>query len=103
MRPAAATNASVLIMASLSGGPSHGWAIMNDILAMCGVRLGPGTLYAAISDLEARGLIEALATEGRRRPYRLTDPGQAALLAQLQVLQGVVTACADRLDRKAPS
>jgi len=43
------------------------------------VRLGPGTLYGAISRLEERGLIEALGTEGRTRPYRLTPAGRAQL------------------------
>ena len=32
-----------------------------DILRVAEGRLGPGTLYGAISRLEARGLIEALA------------------------------------------
>lgn len=37
--------------------------------------LGPGTLYGAITRLERRGLIEPLAGEDRRRPYRITSEG----------------------------
>ena len=51
---------------------------MLDIADFAGVRLGPGTLYGAISRLESEGLIEAIAPEGRRRPYRLTDRGRSA-------------------------
>src|SRR5215467_11811459 len=40
---------SLLILASLAGGPKHGYAMMEDIEAMSGVRLGPGTLYGALA------------------------------------------------------
>ena len=45
--------------------------------------LRPGTLYGALSRLEGMGLIESLEGDGRRRPYRLTDPGATALDVQL--------------------
>jgi DNA-binding PadR family transcriptional regulator len=75
------SNPSLLILASLAGGEKHGYAMMEDILAMTGVRLGAGTLYGAITRLEQTGLIEALPADERRRPYRLTAHG-ARLLRQ---------------------
>jgi hypothetical protein len=51
----------VLILTSLADGEKHGYALLQDIEAFAGVRLGPGTLYGAISRLEERGLIEAAA------------------------------------------
>ena len=78
---------SLLILASLAAGPKHGYAMIEDIEQMGGVRLGPGTLYGALARLEARGFIEALAAEDRRRPYRLTALGAAALREQLVTLQ----------------
>src|SRR5690349_7615474 len=78
---------SLLILASLAAGPKHGYAMIEDIEQMGGVRLGPGTLYGALARLEARGFIEALAAEDRRRPYRLTVLGAAALREQLVTLQ----------------
>jgi DNA-binding PadR family transcriptional regulator len=48
-----------------------------------GVRLAPGTLYEALARLESQGLIEALESEDRRRPYRLTAAGATALGAHL--------------------
>ena len=80
----------LLILTSLAGGPKHGYALLLDIEAFAGVRLGPGTLYGAIGRLEERGLIEPLDTEGRARPYRLTAAGSAALEAALGELRAVV-------------
>jgi DNA-binding PadR family transcriptional regulator len=81
---------SLLIMASLAAGSKHGYAMMEDIEAFAHVRLGPGTLYGALARLEQRGWIEPLPTQDRRRPYRLTVAGAAALREQLVSLDQVV-------------
>jgi DNA-binding PadR family transcriptional regulator len=77
----------LLILVSLSGGSKHGYAIMDDIESLRGVRLGPGTLYGALTRLEKRGLIEALEAADRRRPYRLTPLGATVLREQLTTLE----------------
>lgn len=69
------SNPSLLILASLAGGEKHGYAMMEDIQVMTGVRLGAGTLYGAITRLEQGGLIKSLPADDRRRPYRLTAEG----------------------------
>ncbi len=69
----------LLILTSLAGGPKHGHALAKDVQLFAGVTLGPGTLYGAITRLEERGLIEPLDTQDRRRPYRITGAGTAAL------------------------
>jgi DNA-binding PadR family transcriptional regulator len=71
--------AAALILSSLADGPKHGYALTKDVEAFADVRLAPGTLYEALTRLEAQGLIEALPSEDRRRPYRLTAAGAAAL------------------------
>jgi DNA-binding PadR family transcriptional regulator len=80
----------VLILTSLASGPKHGHALLLDIEGFAGVRLGPGTLYGAISRLEERGLIEPLAAEGRTRPYRMTAAGSAALASTLEAWRSIV-------------
>jgi DNA-binding PadR family transcriptional regulator len=70
-------------MASLADGAKHGYAITRDVKAMAGVSLGPGTLYGALARLEERGLIEPLASDDRRRPYRLTGAGADLLREHL--------------------
>jgi len=81
----------LLLLISLSSGPKHGHAMLLDVANFAGVRLGPGTLYGALSRLEEDGLVEALPLEGRRRPYRLTDAGLAALRGRLTGLNAAVS------------
>jgi DNA-binding PadR family transcriptional regulator len=88
---------AVLIMASLAGGPRHGYAMMQDIEEFGGVHLEPGTLYGALARLEARGWIEALPAEARRRPYRLTALGTGALSDELRRLERVAVTGLQRL------
>ncbi|MGK2849307.1 MAG: PadR family transcriptional regulator [Candidatus Limnocylindrales bacterium] len=88
---------SLYILVSLSDGPKHGYAIMTDVEAITGSPMGPGTLYGALARLEKRGLIEALAPEDRRRPYRLTGIGEATVRAQLERLSGFARTGLDRL------
>ena len=49
--------------------------------------LGPGTLYAALSRLEKQGFVEALPEDDRRRPYRITAAGRAALQERLVTMR----------------
>jgi DNA-binding PadR family transcriptional regulator len=90
---------SLLILVSLSDEPKHGYAIMADIEALAGSAVGPGTLYAALARLEARGLIEGLPADDRRRPYRLTAAGEGALRAQLEGMSAVARIGLERLER----
>jgi DNA-binding PadR family transcriptional regulator len=90
---------TLLVLASLADGAKHGYAMMTDIREFAGVDLGPGTLYGAITRLEARGFIKAVPSDERRRPYRLTTAGRADLEAQLAALEPIVRAGTRRLRR----
>ena len=63
---------TLLVLSSLADFDKHGYAMMEDIEAFAGVRLGPGTLYGAITRLVESGWIRPLGSKDRRRPYRLT-------------------------------
>lgn len=89
---------ATLILASLAGGPKHGYALTKDVSAMSGVRLAPGTLYEALQRLEQRGLIEPVPSEDRRRPYRLAALGATALRGQLEEQRRVALEGLRRLD-----
>jgi DNA-binding PadR family transcriptional regulator len=80
----------LLLLISLADGPKHGHAMLLDVAAFAGVRLGPGTLYGALSRLEEDGHVEALPAEGRRRPYRLTGAGRRLLEGRLGGLSRAV-------------
>ena len=91
----------LLILTSLSSGPKHGHALLLDIEAYAGVRLGPGTLYGAITRLEQRGLIEPLDAADRRRPYRITESGAEQLRIALSSLSRIVAEGTSRLGARS--
>lgn len=91
------TDPTLLVLSSLADGEKHGYAMMDDIERFAGVRLGPGTLYGAITRLEERGWIRAVDSDDRRRPYRLTAEGQRHLQEQLTTLNQIVKAGQRRL------
>ena len=88
---------AILILISLAEAPKHGYAMTEDIATIASVKLGPGTLYGALARLEARGLIEAIQSEDRRNPYRLTGLGERALRLRLATLEAVARAGRQRL------
>ena len=91
------TDPTLFVLASLAGGEKHGYAMMEDIQRFAGVRLGPGTLYGAITRLEERGWIEPVQSADRRRPYAITPAGKQFLADQLAALDQVVKAAMRRL------
>jgi DNA-binding PadR family transcriptional regulator len=90
----------LLVLASLAAEPKHGYAITQDVAETMGVRLSPGTLYAVIARLEARGLIEPLEAEDRRRPYRITAAGAQVLSDQAERMSRVASLARDRLSAR---
>jgi len=80
---------ALLVLISLADGPKHGYAMTQDIRAVSGQKLGPGTLYGAITRLESKGWIEPLPADDRRRPYRLTGAGQRVLKLRLVGLRAM--------------
>jgi DNA-binding PadR family transcriptional regulator len=90
----------LLVLASLADEPKHGYAITQDVAETMGVRLSAGTLYAVISRLEARGLIEPLESEDRRRPYRITMAGAEALAQQSERMSKVAWVARERLSTR---
>jgi len=88
--PVPTSDPGLLLMISLAGGPKHGHAMLLDIADFAGVRLGPGTLYGALSRLEEDGHVAPLPNDGRRRPYRLTPGGRQLLERRLGGLSRAV-------------
>jgi DNA-binding PadR family transcriptional regulator len=83
------------ILLALGTEAKHGYAIMRDIAGRSGgtIRVLPGTLYSTIKKLLADGLIEealpprdADSDDARRRYYRVTRAGRAAVAAETRRL-----------------
>jgi len=73
-----------LLLAALSAGPRHGYAIKEALRAGSGGRfdLPTGTVYPALHRLERAGLIRgtwSTVNGRRRRSYELTPSGRRAL------------------------
>jgi len=89
---------TLLVLASLADGDKHGYAMMDDIERFAGVRLGPGTLYGAITRLEQHGWIRPTKSgDDRRQPYTLSADGRRDLEQQLSGLNQVVRTGLKRL------
>jgi len=81
---------TLLVLSSLAEGDKHGYAMMQDIEGFAGVRLGPGTLYGAITRLEEHGWIRPVGAKTRRQPYTITAAGRQHLQTELAALQQIV-------------
>lgn len=88
-----ANDAQTLVLTVLASGPLHGYAINTAIEGLTGGRLGPGSLYGALTRLESRGLIEPVDDPGaaaeRQRTMRITEDGRDLLRSQLEQMARV--------------
>ncbi len=93
------TRATFHILLALADGEKHGYAIMQEVEQLTGgeVRLGPGTLYAALQRLTEEGWIEECpppreerALAERRRYYRLTREGRSGAAKEAERLRELV-------------
>ena len=81
------SEATYLILASLTE-PRHGYGVMQDVEAVSGgrVKLGPGTLYGALTNLLKQKLIRRSGETGegsdRRKVYALTALGEKVLVME---------------------
>jgi DNA-binding PadR family transcriptional regulator len=88
---------ALLVLASLAEGDKHGYAMMEDIERFSGAKLGPGTLYGAITRLEENGWIAPVPSEDRRQPYTLTALGRKSLETELAAVLNVAKTALKRL------
>jgi len=86
------TEATYLILLSLTE-PKHGYGIMQTVAAASsGVKIGPGTLYGALTHLLGQGLIERIgetAPQDRRKLYALTLRGRAVVELECERLESM--------------
>jgi DNA-binding PadR family transcriptional regulator len=95
------------ILVSLIGDDKHGLGIVRDVLDQTdgALHLWPATLYGALEQLADEGLIEELSARGehpageseRRRYYRLTRSGRAAVTAEVRRLERLAAVARGRL------
>ncbi len=68
----------LFVLAMLNHGSRHGYELMRELKTKTGVRIGPGTLYPLLYELEERKLVvgEWVSPSRRsRKVYRITEQG----------------------------
>ena len=70
----------LVLLALLADRPRHGYEVMSELARLFGPRYrpSPGSVYPAVEALEAEGLLEGEARDGRT-VYRATKAGVMAL------------------------
>lgn len=72
---------------------NHGYGIMQAVAAEGGIRIGPGTLYGALTNLLKQGLIrresENSSADDRRKLYALTSLGRMVVEMECTRLETV--------------
>src|SRR4051812_104232 len=95
------------VLVALADADRHGFDIMRDVLEQTegAVRLWPATLYGTLDQLVSEELIAELSSADehpagqseKRRYYRLTRQGRAALAAEIKRLETTAQAARLRL------
>lgn len=85
------------ILLALSRGPAHGLGIADAAEELSGgeVRLGPGTLYRSLREMDEEGLVKQTESpvaeaDPRRKYYRMTALGLEVLQAETERLAHIV-------------
>ena len=68
----------LFVLDLLNGGSMHGYEIMRELRNRTGTRIGAGTLYPLLYELEERKLVAGewnSLTRRSRKVYRITDQG----------------------------
>jgi DNA-binding PadR family transcriptional regulator len=91
------TEATFYILVALME-PQHGYAVMQDVGVMSegAVKLGPGTLYGALTNLEKSKMIRKVGEIDRRKIYVITEFGQEVLDGQVDRLKVMVRSTANK-------
>ena len=72
--------------------PLHGYALMQKVgeMSQGTVKIGPGTLYGAFSQLEKEGLINMVKEADRRKSYVITTKGKTVLQEHIRRVEILV-------------
>ncbi len=93
----------LLVLSVLSSGPLHGYGVIEQLRERSGEAfdLPEGTIYPVLHRLEGSGLLVSDWTEQsgrRRRTYRLSDKGRAALVAETSAWEAFTRAVGSVLE-----
>jgi len=82
--------------------PLHGYGIMQQVeqTSQNTVKLGPGTLYGALTNMEKKGWIEtAESDDSRRKNYQLTTLGKKVVAEEVTRIELLHKAANNSLEK----
>ena len=97
----------LVILNLIAEKPRHGYEIIKAIEEAVGGAYSPspGVIYPTLTLLEELGYVTALAAEGGKKQYQITDAGMAALAEKSAVIDGIfkrMEAVNERFEGPAP-
>lgn len=108
MTTPAVSEQTFFVLAALTHGPRHGYAVMSDVseLSEGRLRLRVGTLYGILDRLARQGAItldrEEIVDSRLRRYYRLTDDGRELFARETARLEALARLASRRLAHSRP-
>ncbi len=69
----------LFVLSLLNGGSKHGYELMQELRSKTGTRIGAGTLYPLLYELEERKFVTGewvSPTRRSRKVYKITDQGE---------------------------
>ena len=80
-----------VVLALLAEQPRHGYELIRELEERTGgaYRPSPGVIYPTLSLLEDEGFARAVAAEGARKLFEITDEGRAALAKEKPAVDAV--------------
>jgi DNA-binding PadR family transcriptional regulator len=78
------------VLSMIEEGPKHGYQLMKELTSRLGSlhRVGSGTVYPVLKQLEHDGLVQYQMNEGRKT-YSLTKAGGKALAGEAEAVRGI--------------
>ena len=78
------------VLSMVEEGPKHGYQIMKELASRLGSlhRVGSGTVYPVLKQLEHDGLVQYRMNEGRKT-YSLTKAGRKVLAGEAEAVRGI--------------
>ena len=93
----------LLILRLISEAPRHGYDLIREIESRTGGAYvpSPGVIYPALEALQDLGWVEAEA-DGAKRSFRLTEEGEAQLIAEAEALERIEARLESLLESDRP-
>lgn len=96
----------LFVLSLLNDGAKHGYEVMRELKLRTGTRIGAGTLYPLLYELEERQLVTAewmSPTRRSRRVYKITEKGSKYMEQGFRGINHLVRSSSTSSNPRVPS